>query len=76
MIVVRKMKRIKEVTVVKDVQSTEMEGGYVNTTPKMTCVRGAKVCTKWLQEESDDQITQPDNKLELGTSYKLKLGPR
>ena len=25
--------------------------------------------------ESDDQSTQPDNKLELGTSYKLKLGP-
>ena len=21
----------------------------VNTTPKMTCFRGAKVCTKWLQ---------------------------
>ena len=26
--------------------------------------------------QSDDQIIQPDNKLELGTSHKLKLGPR
>ena len=26
--------------------------------------------------KSDDQRIQPDNKLELGTSYKLKLGPR
>ena len=46
------------------------------TTPQMTCFRGAKVCTKWLQGKSDDQLIQPDNKLELGTSYKLKLGPR
>ena len=23
--------------------------GCVNTTPQMTCFRGAKVCTKWLQ---------------------------
>ena len=23
--------------------------GGVNTTPQMTCFRGAKVCTKWLQ---------------------------
>ena len=22
-----------------------------NTTPQMTCFRGAKVCTKWLQEK-------------------------
>ena len=36
----------------------------------------SKVCTKWLQGESDDQIIQPDNKLELGTSYKVKFGPR
>ena len=47
----------------------------VNTTPQMMCFRGAKVCTNWLQGKSDDQIIQPDNKLELGTSYKLKLGP-
>ena len=25
--------------------------GCVNTTPQMTCFRGAKVCTKWLQEK-------------------------
>ena len=31
---------------------------------------------KMATEKSDDQIIQPDNKLELGTSYKLKLGPR
>ena len=23
----------------------------VNITPEMTCFRGAKVCTKWLQEK-------------------------
>ena len=26
--------------------------------------------------KSDDQRVQPDNKLELGTSYKMKLGPK
>ena len=26
--------------------------------------------------KSDDQLIQPDNKLELGTSYKLKLRPK
>ena len=26
--------------------------------------------------KSDDQIIQPDTKLDLGTSYMLKLGPR
>ena len=31
---------------------------------------------KMATEKSDDQLIQPDNKLELGTSYKLKLGPR
>ena len=51
-------------------------GEVVNTTPQMTCFRGAKVCTKWQQGKSDDRIIQLDNKLELGTSYKLKLGPR
>ena len=25
--------------------------GIVNTTPQMSCFRGAKVCTKWLQGE-------------------------
>ena len=29
-------------------RSTVTDGG-VNTTPQMTCFRGAKVCTKWLQ---------------------------
>ena len=54
----------------------QCNGLCVNTTPQMTCFRGAIVCTKWLQERIDDQSIQPDNKLELGTSYKLKLGPR
>ena len=53
-----------------------MKKNCVNTTPPMTCFRGAKVCSTWLQRRSDDQLIQPDNKLELGTSYKLKLGPR
>ena len=26
--------------------------------------------------KSDDQLIQPDNKLELGTSYKMKLGSK
>ena len=26
--------------------------------------------------KSDDQIIQLDNKLELGTSYKMKMGPK
>ena len=46
----------------------------VNTTPQMTCFRGAKLCTKWLQGKSDDQLMQPDNKLKFGT--KMKLGPK
>ena len=49
---------------------------YVNTTPQMTCFRGAKCVHKMATGKSDDQSIQPDNKLELGTSYKLKLGPR
>ena len=28
------------------------------------------------ERKSDDQRIQPDNKLELGTSYKMKLGPK
>ena len=31
---------------------------------------------KMARGKSDDQSIQPDNKLELGTSYKLNLGPR
>ena len=42
----------------------------VYTTPQMTRFRGAKVCSKWLQERSDDQNTQCDNK------YKSELKVR
>ena len=34
----------------------------VNTTPQMTRFRGAKVCSKWLQERIDDHNIQSDNK--------------
>ena len=34
----------------------------VNTTPQMTRFRGAKVCSKWLQERIDDQNIQSDYK--------------
>ena len=34
----------------------------MNTTPKMTRFRGAKVCSKWLQERIDDHNKQSDNK--------------
>ena len=39
----------------------------VNTTPQMTCFRGAKVCNKWLQERIDHNI-QPDNKFTIDTT--------
>ena len=35
-----------------------------------------KSAHKMATGKSDDQLIQYDNKLELGTSYKLKLGPR
>ena len=40
---------------------------YVNTTPQMTCFRGAKVCAKWLQGKSDDELIQLDNKMRIWT---------
>ena len=36
----------------------------VNTTP--TSFRGAKVCSKWLQERIDDHNIQSDNKYKSG----------
>ena len=42
----------------------------------MTCFRGAKSVHKMATGKSDDQSIQSDNKLELGTSYKMKLGPK
>ena len=35
---------------------------FVNTTPQMTRFRGAKVCSKWLQERIDDHNIQSENK--------------
>ena len=50
--------------------------GGVNTTPQMTNFLGAKRVHKIATGKSDDELIQYDNKLELGTSYKMKLGPR
>ena len=33
----------------------------------MTCLRGAKVCTKWLQGKNDDELIRHDNKMRIGT---------
>ena len=38
-----------------------------NTTPQMTCFRGPKVCTKWLQGKSDDELIKHDNKMKIWT---------
>ena len=40
--------------------------GCVNTTPQMTRFRGAKVCSKWLQERIDDHNKQSDYKCTVG----------
>ena len=48
----------------------------VNTTPKKTCFRGAKSVQKMATGKGDDQLIQYDNKLELETSYKLKIGTK
>ena len=60
----------------KSENQTIKRGFYLNTTPQMTCFRGAKVCTTMASGKNDDRSIQSDNKLGLGTSYKLKLGPR
>ena len=46
----------------------------VSTTPQMTCLRGAKVCSKWLQEKCDDKIIQPDNKFIIGLKVRIQFG--
>ena len=35
-------------------------------TPQMTRFRGAKVCSKWLQERFDDRSIQSDYKCTIG----------
>ena len=44
----------------------------VSTTPQMTCYRGAKVCSKWLQVRIDDHNIQPDNKFTIGLKVRLQ----
>ena len=39
---------------------------HVNTTPQMTRLRGAKVCSKWLQERIDDHNIQSGYKCTIG----------
>ena len=46
---------------------TTLQEASVDTTPHMTCFRGAKVCTKWLQGKSDDELIQLDNKMRIWT---------
>ena len=48
---------------------------HASTTPQMTCFCGAKVCIKRLQERSDDQIIQPDNKFKFGPKVRIQFGP-
>ena len=38
----------------------------LNTTPQLTRFRGAKVCSKWLQERIDDPSIQSDYKCTVG----------
>ena len=48
--------------------------GGVNTTPQMTCFRGASV-QNMATGKSDNQLIQPHNKLKIGTrSGKLRIG--
>ena len=45
---------------------------YVNTTPQMNRFRGAKVCSKWLQERSDDRNVQSDYKFTIGLKVRIQ----
>ena len=42
----------------------------------MTYFFGAKSAHKMATGKCDDQLIQPDNKLELGTSYKVEIGTK
>ena len=46
--------------------------GAVNTTPQMIRFRGAKVCSKWLQERIDDHNIQSDNKYKSGLKVRIQ----
>ena len=45
---------------------------YVSTTLQMTCYRGAKVSSKWLQERSDDHNIQSDYKFTNGLDVRIQ----
>ena len=47
-------------------------GTCVNTTPQMTRFRGAKVCSTWLQERSNDHNIQSDNKYKSGLKARIQ----
>ena len=44
----------------------------VSTTPQMSRFRGAKVCSKWLQERSDDHNIQSDSKYKSGLKVRIQ----
>ena len=50
---------------------TVTDGG-VNTTPQMTRFRGARVCSKWLQERIDDHNIQSDYKYKSGLKVRIQ----
>ena len=52
----------------------KMKAKRVSTTPQMTCFRGAKVRSKWLQERLDDHNIQPDNKLTIALKVRIQFG--
>ena len=44
----------------------------VNTTPRTNRFRGAKVCSKWLQERIDDHNIQSDYKYKSGLKVRIQ----
>ena len=57
-------------------RSTATDGVCEYNTSNDVFSRCKKCARIWLQAKSDDQLIQLDNKLELGTSFKIKLAPR
>ena len=52
-----------------DVCATE---DAVNTAPQTNLFRGAKVCSKWLQERTDDHNIQSDNNYKSGLKVRIQ----
>ena len=50
----------------------EVSSDCVNTTPQMNLFRGAKVCSKWLQERIDDHNILSDNKNKSRLKVRIK----